>query len=86
MRLAHYPHDNAFTEACDELGLPVYEEALTWFDCGGSTWTESLKLALRRAIHNHPSIFAWGDGMGLLGAAILSVGFSASLVWICQDT
>ena len=70
VRLAHYPHDNAFIEACDELGILVYEEAPTWIDFGGEKWTENLEQALRRAVRNHrnhPSIFAWGGGINHRG-------------------
>jgi len=34
VRLAHYPHDDAFIEACDELGLLVAEEPPTWIHIG----------------------------------------------------
>jgi len=71
VRLAHYPHDNAFVEACDELGILVYEEAPSWIDFGGETWTENLEEALRRAVRNHknhPCIFAWGGGINHRGS------------------
>lgn len=70
VRLAHYPHDNAFIEACDELGILVYEEAPTWIEFGGEKWRENLEAALRRAVRNHrnhPSIFAWGGGINHRG-------------------
>ena len=70
IRLAHYPHDNAFIEACDELGILLYEEAPTWMNIGGEKWNENLVEALRRAIRNHrnhPSIFAWGGGINHRG-------------------
>jgi beta-galactosidase len=70
IRLAHYPHDNAFIEACDELGILVYEEAPTWIDFGGEMWNCNLEEALRRAVRNHrnhPSIFAWGGGINHRG-------------------
>ncbi len=71
VRLAHYPHDNAFIEACDELGILVYEEAPTWIDFGGEKWTQNLEEALRRAVRNHknhPSIFTWGGGINHRGS------------------
>jgi len=71
VRLAHYPHDNAFIEACDELGILVYEEAPSWIDFGGEMWTRNLEEALRRAVRNHknhPSIFAWGGGINHRGS------------------
>jgi beta-galactosidase len=70
VRLAHYPHDNAFVEACDELGILVYEEGPTWIDFGSEKWNENLEEALRRAVRNHrnhPSIFAWGGGINHRG-------------------
>ena len=71
VRLAHYPHDNAFIEACDELGILVYEEAPSWIDFGGEKWTQNLEEALRRAVRNHknhPSIFTWGGGINHRGS------------------
>jgi len=71
VRLAHYPHDNAFIEACDELGILVYEEAPSWINSGTQKWTENLEEALRRAVRNHknhPSIFTWGGGINHRGS------------------
>jgi hypothetical protein len=48
VRLAHYPHDNAFIEACDELGILVYGEAPTWIDFGGEKTKE-------RDVNNQPN-------------------------------
>lgn len=70
VRLAHYPHDNAFIEACDELGILLYEEAPAWINIEGGKWRENLVEALRRAIRNHrnhPSLFAWGGGINHRG-------------------
>jgi len=71
VRLAHYPQDNAFIEACDELGILVYEEAPSWIDFGTAKWTENLEEALRRAVRNHknhPSVFTWGGGINHRGS------------------
>lgn len=70
VRLAHYPHDNAFIEACDELGLIVVEEPPTWIEFGDEVWMDRLDLVTRRMIRNHrnhPSILGWGAGINHRG-------------------
>ncbi|MEN0051371.1 MAG: glycoside hydrolase family 2 TIM barrel-domain containing protein, partial [Bacteroidota bacterium] len=70
LRTAHYPHDNAIMEACDELGILVYEEAPTWIDIGGDAWFDNLDKAARRMVRNHrnhPSIVIWGGGINHRG-------------------
>ncbi|MEM9983730.1 MAG: glycoside hydrolase family 2 TIM barrel-domain containing protein, partial [Bacteroidota bacterium] len=70
VRLAHYPHDNSFIEACDELGLLVYEEPPTWIGIGNQTWLANLEEATRRMVRNHrnhPSIIMWGAAINHRG-------------------
>ena len=70
VRLAHYPHCNAFIEACDELGIFVYEEAPSWIEFGSELWMDRLEEAQRRMIRNHrnhPSILIWAAGINHRG-------------------
>ncbi|MDB4293163.1 DUF4982 domain-containing protein [Maribacter sp.] len=70
VRLAHYPHDNSFIEACDELGILVYEEPPSWIGIGGDAWFENLETATRRMVRNHrnhPSILMWGGSLNHRG-------------------
>jgi beta-galactosidase len=70
VRLAHYPHDNSFLEACDELGLIVVEEPPTWIEFGDEVWFDRLEQASRVMIRNHrnhPSILGWGAGINHRG-------------------
>lgn len=70
VRLAHYPHDNAFLQACDELGLIVVEEPPTWIGMGDKLWMARLEEASRRMIRNHrnhPSVLGWGAGINHRG-------------------
>ncbi|WP_068471724.1 glycoside hydrolase family 2 protein [Saccharicrinis aurantiacus] len=71
MRTAHYPHDNAIMEACDELGILVYEEAPTWTTMNATEkWFDNLELSARMMVRNHrnhPSIVIWGAGINHRG-------------------
>jgi len=70
VRLAHYPHDNSFIEACDELGILIFEEPPTWIGIGNKTWFNNLEEATRRMIRNHrnhPSILMWGASLNHRG-------------------
>lgn len=66
IRLAHYPQDPAVYQACDELGLIVWDE-LPWCrgGIGDSTWQANTTRLLREQIqqnYNHPSILFWSLG------------------------
>ncbi|MDO6761251.1 glycoside hydrolase family 2 TIM barrel-domain containing protein [Tamlana sp. 2_MG-2023] len=70
IRLSHYTQDDAFLQACDELGIFVYEEPSTWIEWGDDTWFENLEKATRTMIRNHrnhPSIIVWGAGINHRG-------------------
>lgn len=63
VRCSHYPQTEAFLDACDELGLMVWEEIPGWQYIGDDAWkqlairnTQSMVLRDR----NHPSIVIWG--------------------------
>ncbi len=63
VRCSHYPQSEAFFDACDELGLMVWEEAPGWGYLGDDSWKA---LAYRdvgemvRRDRDHPSIIIWG--------------------------
>ena len=66
IRLGHYPQAPAVLQACDELGLIVWEE-LPW--CRGGVGGNLFKAQTRAMLHemidqhyNHPSIIFWGLG------------------------
>ncbi len=70
VRLAHYPHDNSFIKACDELGILVYEEPPSWIGIGDERWFANLEEATRRMVRNHrnhPSILMWGGSLNHRG-------------------
>ncbi|BAX80750.1 glycoside hydrolase family 2 protein [Labilibaculum antarcticum] len=71
VRTAHYPQDNALFDACDELGILVYEEAPTWITISkDKRWFDNLEKAARimvRNHRNHPSVVIWGAGINHRG-------------------
>ncbi len=66
VRLAHYPQAPAVLDACDELGLLVWEE-LPWCrgGIGGGLFRAQTRAMLEEMLeqhYNHPSIAMWGLG------------------------
>lgn len=63
VRCSHYPQSEAFLDACDELGMMVWEEAPGWGYLGDSTWLAVAYQNVHDMIvrdRNHPSIIIWG--------------------------
>lgn len=63
VRTSHYPQSPYFLDACDELGLLVFEELPGWQHVGDASWQEHALRDLRDMIlrdRNHPSIVLWG--------------------------
>jgi len=66
VRLAHYPQDPSVYDACDELGLIVWDE-LPWCrgGSGDARWEDNTRRLWQEQIlqnFNHPSIFFWSLG------------------------
>lgn len=63
VRTSHYPQSIHFLDACDELGLLVFEEIPGWQHIGDKAW-QDLSIhyvdAMIRRDWNHPSIILWG--------------------------
>jgi beta-galactosidase len=63
VRCSHYPQSTAFLDACDELGLLVWEEIPGWQYVGDQRWQD---IAVRNTEdmigrdRHHPSIVIWG--------------------------
>ena len=63
VRCSHYPQSEAFLDACDELGLMVWEETPGWGYLGDDAWKELLVRDVGDMIvrdRNHPAIVIWG--------------------------
>lgn len=64
VRCSHYPQTEAFLDACDELGLMVWEEVPGWGYIGDDAWQKLLLRDVHDMVvrdRNHPSIIIWGD-------------------------
>ena len=61
-RMSHYPPDEHFLEACDELGLYVLDELSGWQKAYGTAIGARLVGELVRRDVNHPSILFWDNG------------------------
>jgi beta-galactosidase len=63
VRCSHYPQSEAFLDACDELGLMVWEEPPGWGYVGDQAWQDLVLHdveAMIRRDRNHASIVIWG--------------------------
>jgi hypothetical protein len=61
-RMTHYPPDQAFLEACDELGLYVLDELSGWQHAHDTDVGRRLVRAMVERDVNHPSILFWDNG------------------------
>src|SRR4051794_15946302 len=63
VRTSHYPQSPYFLNACDEVGLLVFEEIPGWQHIGDARWQELSIDNVSRMIRrdwNHPSVILWG--------------------------
>ncbi|MFZ0336576.1 MAG: glycoside hydrolase family 2 TIM barrel-domain containing protein [Terracidiphilus sp.] len=63
VRCSHYPQSEAFLDACDELGLMVWQEPPGWQYIGDESWKDltvrDVEAMIRRD-RNHAAIVIWG--------------------------
>ncbi|HEX5406393.1 MAG TPA: glycoside hydrolase family 2 TIM barrel-domain containing protein [Pseudonocardiaceae bacterium] len=63
VRCSHYPQATAFLDACDELGVMVWEEIPGWDHVGDATWRSRALREVHDMVvrdRNHPSVIVWG--------------------------
>jgi beta-galactosidase len=63
VRCSHYPQSDAFLDACDELGLMVWDEIPGWGYFGDAAWQQAAYQDVQNMIvrdRNHPSVIVWG--------------------------
>jgi beta-galactosidase len=63
VRCSHYPQSEAFLDACDELGLMVWEETPGWQYLGDATYDDRVVRDVREMVlrdRNHAAIVIWG--------------------------
>ena len=63
VRCSHYPQSPHFLDACDELGLLVWEEPPSWHYIGGPPWQQLAAQNTHDMVirdRNRPSVVVWG--------------------------
>ncbi len=64
VRCSHYPQTQSFLDACDEIGLLVWEESPGWQFVGDSVWQDRAVDDITQMIardRHRPSIIVWGS-------------------------
>jgi beta-galactosidase len=62
VRCSHYPQLSSFLDACDELGLLVWEESPGWQYIGDSEWQQRAREDIAAMVvrdRNRPSVIIW---------------------------
>jgi beta-galactosidase len=62
-RCSHYPQDPAFLDACDELGIMVWEETPGWGYLGDTSWQQIMLQNVHDMVvrdRSRPSVIIWG--------------------------
>jgi Glycosyl hydrolases family 2, TIM barrel domain len=65
VRCSHYPQSPHFLDACDELGIMVWEEPPGWGHMGGTVFRARVLDDVRDMVvrdRNRPSVIVWGTG------------------------
>ena len=62
VRMAHYPPDNHFLEACDSLGLYVMNELAGWHGHYDTQVGSKLLKEMMVVSENNPSVIFWANG------------------------
>ena len=63
VRTSHYQQSPHFLDACDEIGLLVFEEIPGWQHIGDKEWQKLVEQEVYAMVQrdwNHPSIILWG--------------------------
>lgn len=85
VRLAHYPYQTAFLDACDEYGLLVQAPVTGWQKVGNSAAQEFSYNEARELIRrdrNHPSIALWELCINEAG---ISAEFSSNMAALAKE-
>ena len=67
VRCSHYPQSPHFLDACDELGIMVWEEPPGWVHMGDAAFQARVLRDVRDMVardRNRPSVVVWGTRLG----------------------
>jgi beta-galactosidase len=85
VRCSHYPQSPHFLDACDELGLMVWEEPPGWHYIGDAAFQDVVLRNVRDMVirdRNRPSVIVWGTR---LNETRNDVGLYAQTRWLAYE-
>jgi beta-galactosidase len=89
VRCSHYPQSEDFYDACDELGLMVWEEIPGWGYSGDAAWQEAAQADLHDMIvrdRSRPSVIVWGAMPNEAGEHVAEYTASNELAHALDDS
>jgi beta-galactosidase len=89
VRCSHYPQSETFYDACDELGLMVWEEIPGWGYLGDAAWQQAAYQDVHDMIvrdRNHPSVVVWGAMPNEAGEHVAEYTLYNNLAHVLDDS
>jgi beta-galactosidase len=89
VRCSHYPQSQAFLDACDELGILVWEEVPGWSYIGDAAWQDLWFSDVKTMVQldlNHPSVVIWGVQPNETSPAVAAAEEARRIAFLADPT
>jgi beta-galactosidase len=89
VRCSHYPQSPHFLDACDELGLMVWEEPPGWGHMGDAAFQARMLRDVRDMVvrdRNRPSVVVWGTRLNETGNYPALYAQARQIAYVCDGS